>query len=137
MIEGQLYAWYNECAHRDSGDTWRALRNAGAAGTQPAENGNELQRRVAFAAIRKSAPQSPRMGWTCRAPAPNGSQSRVGDSKARGAHAMSTCSIHGPDTEAQDLSPPLLISGLQRTAGPYRWVIRAIGRVQRCPLCPQ
>jgi hypothetical protein len=28
-------------------------------------------------------------------------------------------SIHGPDTEAQDQSPPLLKSGLQHTAGPY------------------
>jgi hypothetical protein len=33
-------------------------------------------------------------------------------------------SIHGPDTEAQDQSPSSLTSGLQHTAGPYRWVIR-------------
>jgi hypothetical protein len=31
-------------------------------------------------------------------------------------------SVRGPDTEAQDLFPPFLTSGLQRTAGPYRWV---------------
>ena len=31
-------------------------------------------------------------------------------------------SIHGPDTEAQDQSPPSLTSGLQHTAGPYSWV---------------
>lgn len=29
-------------------------------------------------------------------------------------------SIHGPDTEAQDQSPPSLTSGLQHTAGPYK-----------------
>jgi hypothetical protein len=28
-------------------------------------------------------------------------------------------SVHGPDTEAQDLSPPIIIFGLQRAAGPY------------------
>jgi hypothetical protein len=33
-------------------------------------------------------------------------------------------SVRGPDTEAQDLFPPFLTSGLQRTAGPYRWVRR-------------
>ena len=32
-------------------------------------------------------------------------------------------SIHGPDTEAQDQSPPSLTSGLQHTAGPYSWVM--------------
>ena len=32
-------------------------------------------------------------------------------------------SIHGPDTEAQDQSPPSLTSGLQHTAGPYSRVI--------------
>jgi hypothetical protein len=31
-------------------------------------------------------------------------------------------SIHGPDTEAQDQSPPSLTSDLQHTAGPYIWV---------------
>ena len=31
-------------------------------------------------------------------------------------------STHGPDTEAQDQSPPSLTSGLQHTAGPYSWV---------------
>jgi hypothetical protein len=35
-------------------------------------------------------------------------------------------SIRGPDTEAQDLFPPFLTSGLQRTAGPYKWV-RCVG----------
>jgi hypothetical protein len=30
-------------------------------------------------------------------------------------------SIHGPDTEAQDQSPPSLTSDLQHTAGPYSW----------------
>ena len=34
------------------------------------------------------------------------------------------CSIHGPDTEAQDQSPSSLKSGLQHTAGPYKRVIR-------------
>jgi hypothetical protein len=29
-------------------------------------------------------------------------------------------SVHGPDTEAQDLSPPIIIFGLQRAAGPVR-----------------
>jgi hypothetical protein len=33
-------------------------------------------------------------------------------------------SIHGPDTEAQDQSPPSLTSDLQHTAGPYSWVAR-------------
>ena len=33
-------------------------------------------------------------------------------------------SIHGPDTEAQDQSPPSLTSDLQHTAGPYSWVNR-------------
>ena len=32
-------------------------------------------------------------------------------------------SIHGPDTEAQDQSPPSLTSDLQHTAGPYSWVM--------------
>jgi hypothetical protein len=31
--------------------------------------------------------------------------------------------IQGPDTEVQDQYPPSLTSGLQRTAGPYSWVI--------------
>jgi hypothetical protein len=57
-------------------------------------------------------------------------------------------SVHGPDTEAQDQSPLSLISGLQHTAGPYRWVMcgrrrlgknvaAAIGRVRSCvrPVC--
>jgi hypothetical protein len=40
-------------------------------------------------------------------------------------------SVRGPDTEAQDLFPPFLTSGLQRTAGPYKsvntrtWAYRA------------
>jgi hypothetical protein len=34
-------------------------------------------------------------------------------------------SIHGPDTEAQDQSPPSFTFGLQHTAGPYSWVITA------------
>jgi hypothetical protein len=38
-------------------------------------------------------------------------------------------STHGPDTEAQDQSPPSLTSGLQHTAGPYSWV------TQRPMLC--
>jgi hypothetical protein len=37
-------------------------------------------------------------------------------------------STHGPDTEAQDQSPPSLISGLQHTAGPYRWVKHCLGQ---------
>jgi hypothetical protein len=32
------------------------------------------------------------------------------------------CSIHGPDTEAQDQPPPSLTFGLQHTAGPYKRV---------------
>jgi hypothetical protein len=44
-------------------------------------------------------------------------------------------SIHGPDTEAQDQSPPSLTSGLQHTAGPYRWVIFDRSTMSaRCPL---
>ena len=44
-------------------------------------------------------------------------------------------SIHGPDTEAQDQSPPSLTSGLQHTAGPYRWVKRRHWEVaELCPL---
>ena len=39
------------------------------------------------------------------------------------------CSIHGPDTEAQDQSPSSLKSGLQHTAGPYSWV--KTGRVNQ------
>jgi hypothetical protein len=34
--------------------------------------------------------------------------------------------IQGPDTEVQDQYPPSLTSGLQRTAGPYSWVMSAI-----------
>ena len=41
-------------------------------------------------------------------------------------------SIHGPDTEAQDQSPPSLTSDLQHTAGPYKRVIRY--RFVWCPL---
>jgi hypothetical protein len=35
------------------------------------------------------------------------------------------CSIHGLDTEAQDLSPSLLTSSSQHTAGPYRSAVEA------------
>jgi hypothetical protein len=35
-------------------------------------------------------------------------------------------STHGPDTEAQDQSPPLLTSDLQHTAGPYIRVMNSI-----------
>ena len=31
--------------------------------------------------------------------------------------------MQGPDTDAQDQHPPKLTFGLQRTAGPYSWVI--------------
>jgi hypothetical protein len=33
-------------------------------------------------------------------------------------------SMQGPDTDAQDHPLHLFTSGLQRTAGPYRWVKR-------------
>ena len=36
--------------------------------------------------------------------------------------ARAICSTRGPDTEAQDQSPPLCRFSLQRTAGPYSWV---------------
>ena len=32
-------------------------------------------------------------------------------------------SVQGPDTEPQDVSLPFIKSDLQRTAGPYSWVI--------------
>jgi hypothetical protein len=32
------------------------------------------------------------------------------------------CSVHGPDTDAQDQPPPSLTFGLQHTAGPYKRV---------------
>jgi hypothetical protein len=32
-------------------------------------------------------------------------------------------SMQGPDTDAQDQPPPFFTFGLQRTAGPYSWVI--------------
>ena len=38
--------------------------------------------------------------------------------------ARSTNAPFRADTEAQDQSPPSLTSGLQHTAGPYRWVNR-------------
>src|ERR1700683_264520 len=39
-------------------------------------------------------------------------------------------SIHGPDTEAQDQSPPSLTSSLQHTAGPYSRVLSAMRQVR-------
>jgi len=39
------------------------------------------------------------------------------------------CSAQGPDTEEQDQSLPLCRFSLQRTAGPYSWVIRDRGHV--------
>jgi hypothetical protein len=48
-------------------------------------------------------------------------------------------SIHGPDTEAQDQSPPSLTSGLQHTAGPYSWVMndRVEPAADPATLCPE
>ncbi len=36
-------------------------------------------------------------------------------------------SIQGPDTEAQDQPSPFDTSGLQHTAGPYKWVKTDMG----------
>ena len=46
-------------------------------------------------------------------------------------------SIHGPDTEAQDQSPPSLTSDLQHTAGPYSWVISVGSMSAARPLLPR
>src|SRR5262252_8407190 len=47
-------------------------------------------------------------------------------------------SNHGPDTEAQDQSPPSLTSGLQHTAGPYKRVTSGRRSTSdQCPLFPR
>ena len=51
--------------------------------------------------------------------------------------ARSKCSNQRPDTLMQDRSPPARRNHLQRTAGPYIWVIRFILTVRpRLPLYP-